>query len=204
MINLVEQLLDVTRIDTNTFGFTCTDINLHEFLSAFLLKFDVLTAHSGCVIDQKGDQNTVLYWDRTRLEQVLTNLINNAIKYAAKAPIVVTWEAYAHHTIIQVIDHGKGIAPKDRKRIFQKSSRLNEHGATDAPSGLGLGLWITHQIVTTAGGSLTVDEADAGESVFSVIIPKSAETKPTGFVVDNMKVLDDLSGQGGALCALTL
>jgi signal transduction histidine kinase len=111
-------------------------------------------------------------WDRLRVDLVITNLLTNALRYGERRPVRLTvGEAGALGRII-VEDHGLGIRPEDRERIFERFVRA-------VPSrqfgGLGVGLWLSRQIVEAHGGKLVVaSEAGAG-SRFTVELPKDGE-----------------------------
>lgn len=109
------------------------------------------------------------YWDRERLEQILDNLIGNAIKYSPPAaPIVVRLTANGTMARFSVTDAGAGIAPETLPHLFQRFYRVNPGGATP---GMGLGLYITQTLVTAKGGRVWA-ESDVGVgSTFIVELP---------------------------------
>jgi signal transduction histidine kinase len=107
-------------------------------------------------------------WDRLRLDQVITNLMANALKYGAGKPIAVTVDRCERHARLVIEDHGIGIAAADQGRIFERFERAvsDRHYG-----GLGLGLWICRQIVEALEGTIRV-ESEAGQgSKFSVVLP---------------------------------
>ena len=118
-------------------------------------------------------------FDRLRLEQILTNLLGNAIRYSPVAgtirvearPIV---ESSAPEWVeVRVTDQGPGIAPEDRERVFDAYTRLGEESRA---GGLGLGLAICRRLVRAHGGEIAVAEASDGGSAFSFTLPVSEET----------------------------
>ncbi|HLL24344.1 MAG TPA: sensor histidine kinase, partial [Kofleriaceae bacterium] len=110
-------------------------------------------------------------WDRLRLEQVFSNLISNALKYAPGSPVEVELGARANTASIVVRDYGPGIAAADRQRVFARFARA----ATAAqPTGFGLGLWIVQQIVEAYGGSIRVTAPPGGGAAFEIALPNRA------------------------------
>jgi signal transduction histidine kinase len=115
------------------------------------------------------DSPVVGRWNRLRLEQVVINLLTNAIKYGRGRPILVTVTADADHVWLAVRDEGIGISPRDQGRIFERFERAvsEQHY-----SGLGLGLWIVREIVRGFGGSISVESAPEVGSTFTVELPR--------------------------------
>ncbi|MFL5814547.1 MAG: transporter substrate-binding domain-containing protein [Bdellovibrionia bacterium] len=117
------------------------------------------------------DANPECIWDVSRVEQVLTNLLNNALKYAKGKPIEIHIKERERNVEITIIDHGPGMTPKTRAKIFEPFER----GAALSAAGLGLGLFIAKQIVLSHGGTILVDSSPGMGSQFTVIIPKDLE-----------------------------
>ena len=133
-------------------------------------------ARAGCSVAIDADGPCVGQWDRLRLEQVVTNLLSNAVKYGAGRPIemgVSGDEAFARFS---VRDHGIGILPEHRARIFDRFERAvsDRHYG-----GLGLGLWIVRQIVDALGGTISVESEIGKGSVFEVSLPRAARRRRT-------------------------
>ena len=115
-------------------------------------------------------------WDRLRLEQALTNLLANAIKYGAGKPIqVVRPPARQRRSSLEVRDHGPGIPEPELGRIFERFERatsIRHYG------GLGLGLYLIRAIVDAHGGSVTAENAADGGARFEVTLPLRAVVAP--------------------------
>jgi two-component system OmpR family sensor kinase len=112
-------------------------------------------------------------WDRLALEQIVSNLISNAIKFGAGAPIDVTL-THPQETSVQfeVRDRGIGIADVDQERIFGRFERLSTQPSH--PAGAGVGLWLVRGLVESHGGSIAVHSASAQGATFTVILPLDA------------------------------
>jgi signal transduction histidine kinase len=110
------------------------------------------------------------WWDDFRIEQIVVNLLTNALRYGGARPVVVTLTVMADSVRVDVRDNGPGIAPQHQARIFD----VYERGVdSEGPSGLGLGLYISRQLAEAHGGSLTLhSEAGAG-AVFSLTLPRT-------------------------------
>jgi len=120
-------------------------------------------------------------WDEFRLEQVVINLLTNAFRYGAGKPIRVQLSQLPGAAVIRVSDQGVGIAPEDRARVFEQFVRVGDRLRVP---GLGLGLYITRQLVEAHGGTISVDSTLGEGSTFSVALPTlTAETTPAPQVV---------------------
>lgn len=106
--------------------------------------------------------------DRLRIEQVITNLLVNALKYGQGKPIKIAVGREGALAVIAIRDQGIGIEPAEQTRIFQRFERAV---SSRAFGGLGLGLWITQQIVDVHGGRLSVESAPGRGSTFRVELP---------------------------------
>ena len=112
-------------------------------------------------------------WDRLRLEQVFGNLLSNAIKYGGGHPIevAVSRNGNGHTAKLEVTDHGIGISAEDQARLFNRFERAV---SIESFGGLGLGLYITRQIVTAHGGTIRVESQPGAGATFVVELPLEA------------------------------
>src|SRR5262249_5772648 len=125
------------------------------------------------------------FWDRLRVEQIITNLISNAVKYAPGARVEVSVEPDGNDAKLVVRDEGIGIAPENLGRIFERFERAVP---TNAYGGLGVGLYIVRTIVQAHEGSIAVASEPAKGSTFTVRLPMNAAVslserppRPSGF-----------------------
>jgi signal transduction histidine kinase len=107
-------------------------------------------------------------WDPSRLDQVLTNLLSNALKFGAGNPVEVTIGEDGGMARLQVVDHGIGIPPAEHGRIFERFARAV---AVDNYGGLGLGLYICRTIVEAHGGTIRVESEPGRGATFTVALP---------------------------------
>jgi signal transduction histidine kinase len=106
--------------------------------------------------------------DRLRVEQVVSNLIDNAVKFGGGAAIEVRVSSDANEATLAVTDHGIGITPDDQQRIFERFERA---APARGYGGLGLGLYISRQIVEVMSGRITVTSHPQSGTTFTVTLP---------------------------------
>ncbi len=169
---LVDDMLDISRIKTGRLSIfkELVDMNkiLDEAITRLKDQFRVIPEAKPSV---NYGINTTGIWDKHRIDQVITNLLTNAIKYGEGKAIEVTTSSTPTTVKISVKDHGIGIAPEFHDKIFDRFERagINSKGI----SGLGLGLYITHQIVQIHGGTISVESRPGEGSTFIVELPKT-------------------------------
>lgn len=106
--------------------------------------------------------------DKVRVEQVIFNLVHNAIKYGEKTPVSVTLETKEKHAIIKIQNHGSEIAEKDRLRIFKKFARPIQSSQVQ---GLGLGLYLSRHLVELHEGKLELTSSSKAGTTFTIVLP---------------------------------
>jgi len=171
IVRLVEQLLDASRIDGAPMVFDSKPFAVKDVLIDLSQRFSDMAKKSGCALVLQGKAQDTLIWDRDRFEQILSNLVSNAIKYAPHAPIHIEWTRGPDGLQVCVRDHGPGVAPENQERIFCRYERLV--GPNGSPSGLGLGLWISRKIAESAGGSLHLHSEQGVGCTFTVTLPQA-------------------------------
>jgi signal transduction histidine kinase len=131
-------------------------------------RFEPQLAAAGCKIVRDLSAGVAGEWDAYRLEQVITNLLTNAVKYAPGRPIEVSVAPRDSKGILTVRDHGNGVRPADRERVFRRFERAAN---VRQSSGLGLGLFISRQIIEAHGGRIGLDDAEGDGACFVVELP---------------------------------
>jgi signal transduction histidine kinase len=167
---LVDDMLDAARITTGRFSIEPKHMNLTALVQEVLEKFSHDLDTAKCAIQTNLDPAVEGTWDRARLEQVLNNLLINAIKYAPGKPLLVELKQDNERATLTVRDHGHGIPSEFQESIFQ---RLDRSAYAARGSGLGLGLFISKQIVDAHGGKMWVESKDDEGSAFIAELPKA-------------------------------
>jgi signal transduction histidine kinase/Na+/proline symporter len=170
LVGLVDDLLDVSRITTRRLRLNLEITDLGAVVRNVLDRHQSELAQAGCDLSLAISPDVIGFWDRTRIEQVFTNLLTNAMKYAP-GPIEIRVESDAATARLVVSDQGPGIAPEDRERIFLAFERAVSYLKA---SGFGLGLYIVRQIVDAHGGVVRLDSAPGRGSTFVVELPRNA------------------------------
>ncbi len=175
--NLIEQLLDVSRIMLRRLNIEPGAVDGAEVVAAVVDRFQELARVApASAITLVGEGPAPGHWDRARLEQVLAILLSNALKYGGAEPVTVRFAADPRTLRIEVRDAGIGIPPADQPRIFDRFFRGAP--ASNLP-GLGLGLWIAREIVTAHGGTISVESAVGQGSTFRLELPRELGALPT-------------------------
>ena len=185
MHRLINELLDVSRIVAGRLELSLEEVDLVQVVGEVVLQFKEEAARVGCTLSIAMPSEAVGHWDRSRLEQVVTNLITNAIKYGGGKPIAIEVVEHGDRIRLVVCDHGVGIPPEDQDRIFDRFERA---APTRNYSGIGLGLWIVKQIIDALGGTVTVDSIPDRGSAFTVELPRwngAALTRPPAADLDH-------------------
>lgn len=164
---LVEDLLDVTRISSGKLGMNMQECNISQLVHDLIhqLSFELESLKS--LLKVNIQEGVTLVCDQFRLEQVLTNLISNAVRYGENKPFELSLEKTSKHIVIKVKDNGPGISAEAQKRIFKRFERA----ASKNISGLGLGLFISQQIMLNHNGTLTVESEPGKGSTFIATLP---------------------------------
>ncbi len=165
---LVDDMLDISRISTGKLSFTPEPFNLCELAQEVVERLQVQASASGAPLSCECRDSVEGVWDRFRIDQVLTNLITNALRYGEGSPVEVSVQRSDALAVVKVRDLGPGIAPENQERIFQRFERAT---SASTVSGLGLGLYISREIIERHGGTLRVESEPGQGATFIVTLP---------------------------------
>ncbi|MBZ4421747.1 ATP-binding sensor histidine kinase [Myxococcus sp. RHSTA-1-4] len=168
LTRLVGELLDVSRIQSGRLHLNLEEVDLAALVREGAERFQEGLEQAGCPLRLRAEGPVVGRWDRTRLEQVVTNLLSNALKFGAGKPIEVTVEEREGRARLVVRDYGIGISAERLPHIFGRFERAvsaREYG------GLGLGLYIVREILSALGGSVRVESTPGSGTTFTVELP---------------------------------
>jgi PAS domain S-box-containing protein len=165
---LVDTLLDVSRIATGQLKVDVQECDLAELAREVVERWRDEASRAGCQLHVDAPAPVRGRWDPLRIDQVIENLLGNAIKYAPGKPVRISVAARGDLAELCVSDDGPGIPPGAEARIFRRFER-----ATDVRNygGLGLGLYIVREIVEAHGGTISVDTAAGKGATFRVALP---------------------------------
>ncbi|QRK10022.1 MEDS domain-containing protein [Archangium violaceum] len=169
---LVSDLLDVSRIHAHKLTLHLENVELWELVADVVDRMSGEFARAGMRLDIAPGSQVKGLWDRGRLEQVVINLLSNALKYGAGRPVHVEVSSDGERARLSVKDQGGGIREEDRARIFERFERAI---SANEASGLGLGLYIAREIVQVHGGTISVESRLGEGSTFTVTLPLDAE-----------------------------
>jgi signal transduction histidine kinase len=171
MIRLIDDMLDVSRISSGRLEILLEDIDLGQLIKNLLERFSLDFKSAGCLLRLELNVDVRCRCDPLRVEQVLSNLLMNALKYAASKPIEISLTRQEEYAVIAVRDHGEGIPPGKLSRVFEKFERAV---SSQHISGFGLGLYISRKIVEAHHGSIHVKSELGQGSLFTVKLPLRA------------------------------
>jgi signal transduction histidine kinase/DNA-binding response OmpR family regulator len=168
---LIEGLLDVSRIAGGRVTLEREELDLRDVAGDAIERLGELTSKNPSRVVLRCPEPVRGTWDRLALERILGHLLSNALKFGAEKPIEVRIGLAREHAVIEVEDHGLGIAPADVDRIFNQFERAV---SSRNFGGLGLGLYVTRRLVEEHGGTITVASHAGSGAVFTVRLPRRA------------------------------
>jgi signal transduction histidine kinase len=169
---LVSELLDVSRLEQERMQFDLQQVSLPKITEKVINNMMPYAKRKNLeLIEEKFAQNLPnVFIDPDRFEQVLTNLISNAIKYTSKGSVKVVYSLTDDYLLASVKDTGIGMSIKDMERLFEKFYRIKNEKTAEIP-GTGLGLWLSKSIAEKMNCQLEVKSELGKGSDFTIKIP---------------------------------
>jgi len=177
LVALVDTLMDVSRITTGSFNLAPSRFDLTVAVQEVVERFREHATRAGSTVTLRSDGVLDGRWDRLRIEQVITNLLTNALKYAAGTPVEITLSGTEHDVMVTVSDGGPGIPESAQERIFlrfERAAPMRNFG------GLGLGLYVARQIVEAHGGEIQLDRLRPKGAHFVIRLPREQSPGSAG------------------------
>lgn len=171
---LVDNLLTVSRMASGGLSLDPDEVDLGQIVRDVLARLEPVAVRAGVSFHLDADDDLAGQWDPLRLEEIVCNLISNAIKFGRGGAVEVALADRGDDVEMTVRDHGIGISPEDLVRIFERFERAAEK----TYGGIGMGLWIARQLVVAHGGGIAVDSAPGEGSTFVVTLPREGPSDP--------------------------
>lgn len=176
MLGMINDLLDVTVIESGQLNLDLIERSLNETLLNRLPLFELLADKKNILIDAQLETLPPMPFDECRIHQVFDNLLGNAVKFSpAGSRIVVSLDAEGEFARVTVRDEGPGLCEADKKRLFDGFQKLNPR-PTGGEKSTGLGLLIARKMVEAHGGKLTVESSPGKGSTFGFMLPLIPKT----------------------------
>jgi two-component system, OmpR family, sensor kinase len=163
-------LLEISRLNAGKFRIEPTAFDMTELLDELIENYRTAASHAGSSLEWVPAGPVQGAWDRLSIEQVVDNLLSNAIRYGDGKPVRLSLAHDNREITICVTDEGVGIAPQDCSRIFDHFERVIGNNRNNG--GFGLGLWLVRRLVEAQNGSIAVISAPGAGSAFTVRLPR--------------------------------
>jgi len=162
------RLLDVSRIEAGNLRLEPSSTDLSALVLAVAQRYDVIAARSHSPVERDIEDGIVGVLDRLAVEQVVENLLSNALKFGAGKPVTLRLRSDEGSAQLDVQDRGIGMLPDQHARLF---GRFEQVIAQHRGTGFGVGLWLTNRLVTAMGGRIAVSSRVGEGSTFTVTLP---------------------------------
>ncbi|MBX2807999.1 MAG: hybrid sensor histidine kinase/response regulator [Cellvibrionaceae bacterium] len=172
---LVSDLIDSAMIKRNDFRLSFSDADIHAVVEDIMPNLHILASFTKkdndvAIINETPKGLPTIHIDKARIQQAITNLVNNALKFTERGTVTINAEKSAESIRLSVSDTGTGIAKEDVRHIFTMFSQV-ESNKHLSPEGLGLGLTISKKIIEGHGGNISVSSTLGEGSTFTLNIP---------------------------------
>lgn len=166
LLNLIEDILDFSKIESGMLKYNISDTSIKELCMEAYLAGSLKVKPEVQLIFDNSLPTVIISTDPQRVTQVITNFVNNAIKFTSEGSITISYELEKDNVKVSVKDTGIGISENDRARVFERFIKINEFH-----QGTGLGLTISKTIIEYLGGTIGVDSEKGKGSTFWFTLP---------------------------------
>ncbi len=174
---MINDLILLSKFDSSQVELKMTPLRLDLLVKDICNFFQILVEQKGLTLEMNATQEMTVMGDKVRLQQLFTNLIDNAIKYTPEGIIRVTLEKNQENVLVKVSDTGIGIPEQEREKIFKRFYRVDKSRSRET-GGVGLGLSIAEWIAHAHHGRIEVDSELNQGSTFTVYLPIQKVTSP--------------------------
>lgn len=171
---LIDDMLDASRINSGRLSLELEQFDICALVTDVTNRYSGLCSQMGVPLKVNVCEPVMGVWDASRMEQVLSNLLSNALKYGDHSPIEVSVRGSGFQVQIRIRDEGRGISKEDQDRVFHRFERAVKGRSI---TGLGLGLYIVKRILDLHGGSIQVESELGKGSTFIIDLPIHQEWK---------------------------
>ena len=181
MIDLINDMLNISRFEQDKVTFNTEQIDICGLISDVLTSFEIKINNKGIYLNfDESCKDAFVDVDKEKIKDVLTNLVDNAVKFTETGGITVHLDNEEDKVIIKIKDTGAGVNPEDLPKLFHKFGRIdNSYTIASDTGGTGLGLYIVKLYIEGMGGKVWATSDGVGKgSIFWISIPKSKIEKP--------------------------
>jgi len=172
LLSIVNDLLDVARIQSGKLSFVKEHIDISLVVMEVLRELGILASQKNITLSSSGiDTSHIVYTDAKRIQQALTNIVSNALKYTEKGEITITVEDMHANVELRVKDTGMGISSDDQQKLFAPFFRVSNTDVSKI-TGTGLGMWITKELVELLGAKIGVESIKGVGTHIVISFPK--------------------------------
>jgi signal transduction histidine kinase len=173
LITIVNDLLDVARLQSRKLEIQRETFVLNNIITEVVSEFTTLAAQKDCrVIWDDTTESAPIHADPKRVQQIITNLMSNAIKYTEHGVITITTKVQRSQVEVRIKDTGSGISAEDQKKLFAPFFRTKQ-AETSTTTGTGLGMWITKELTELMGGTIGVESMQGVGTQIVLTFPRA-------------------------------
>lgn len=168
LLKLIDDILEISRIESDSLSFTYQEINLNQLMDDIYVTYQMMMPKNVELRKDIPETSIRITTDKIRLNQVITNLLNNAIKFTTSGYIQLGYKIDESHKLLKIYVHdtGKGIPEREQKMIFERFYKRDEF-----IQGTGLGLSICQGIIQKLGGEIRLTSQEGEGSLFTIVLP---------------------------------
>jgi two-component system OmpR family sensor kinase len=170
-VRRLDLLLDVSRITSNNLNLNMTNVDIGDMVRVVVDALKPIADFAGSPLLVSAE-SIIGCWDRLAVEQILQNLVSNAIKYGQGRPVTIAAHRDGAFASVEVRDEGVGISREDQERIFRAFERA---AGSTGQGGFGVGLWVAHRLAEAMGGNIRVESTPGAGATFTVRLPRSGD-----------------------------